>query len=85
MQFMLIFKETPGDFAARTDPHQSQPYWAGWSAFIGAMSEAGLIVNGDGLQGPQTATILQVRDGKRIVHDGPFAETKQQLGGYVVI
>ena len=85
MQFMLILNETSDDFARRADPVQSGEYWGAWTAFIGAMSKAGVIVNGDGLQGPHAATTVRVRDGKRTVEDGPFAESKEQLGGYFVI
>ncbi len=85
MQFMLILNETPDDFARRTDPAEAGAYWGGWTAFIGAMAQAGIIVNGDGLQGPQLATTLRIRDGQRLVEDGPFADTKEQLGGYFVI
>ncbi len=85
MQFMLILNETSEEFARRTDPDQTGAYWGGWNAFIGAMAQAGVIVKGDGLQGPHTATTVRVRDGKRIVQDGPFADTKEQLGGYFVI
>jgi hypothetical protein len=49
------------------------------------MAQAGVIVRGDGLHGPQVATTVRVRDGKRMVQDGPFADTKEQLGGYFVI
>lgn len=85
MQFMLILNETADDFARRTDPGQAGDYWGGWTAFIGAMAQAGVIVNGDGLQGPHVATTVRVRDGRRTVEDGPFADTKEQLGGYFVI
>ena len=85
MQYMLMLNETPEDFARRATPDQAGEYWGGWNAFIGAMAAAGIIVKGDGLQGPHLATTLRVRDGKRIVEDGPFAETKEQLGGYFVI
>ena len=50
-----------------------------WNSFIGAMAQAGIIVKGDGLQGPHTATTLRLRDGKRHVQDGPFADSKEQL------
>ena len=69
----------------RDDPSQAEPYWGGWNAFIGAMAQAGVIVKGDGLHGPQTATTVRIRDGKRVVQDGPFADAKEQLGGYFVI
>ncbi len=85
MQYMLILNETAEDFTKRLDPVQAGPYWGGWNAFIGAMAQAGIIVKGDGLQGPQLATTLRIRDGQRLVEDGPFADTKEQLGGYFVI
>jgi hypothetical protein len=85
MQYMLMLNETAAEFARRTDPQETQAYWGGWNAFIGAMAQAGVIVKGDGLQGPMLATTVRVIDGKRQVQDGPFAETKEQLGGYFVI
>ena len=40
---------------------------------------------GDGLQPTATATVVRVRDGERLLTDGPYAETKEQLGGYYVL
>jgi len=85
MHYMLLLNETAEDLAKRNDPAQAGEYWGGWNAFIGAMAQAGVIVKGDGLQGPHTATTLRVRNGARLVQDGPFADTKEQLGGYFVI
>jgi hypothetical protein len=85
MQYMLLLNETDSEFAKRNDPTQAGEYWGGWSAFIGAMAQAGIIVNGDGLQAPSTATTVRIRAGKRLVQDGPFADAKEQLGGYFVI
>lgn len=85
MQYMLILNETAEEFAKRNDPAQAGQYWGGWNAFIGAMAAAGVIVKGDGLLGPATATTVRVRDGQRQIQDGPFADTKEQLGGYFVI
>lgn len=85
MQYMLLLNEPEAEFAKRNDPEQAPAYWGGWNAFIGAMAAAGVIVKGDGLQSPFTATTIRVRDGKRIVQDGPFADSKEQLGGYFVI
>jgi len=45
----------------------------------------GIFVAGAGLGSPQTATMVSVRNGKRQVHDGPYAETKEFLGGFVII
>lgn len=85
MQYMLIQRETEKEFAERNDPAHAAAYWGSWSAFIGAMAQAGIIVKGDALQGPHTATTVRMREGKRLVQDGPFADTKEQLGGYFVI
>jgi hypothetical protein len=85
MQYMLLLNEPAAEFARRDDPAQAGAYWGGWNAFIGAMAQAGVIVKGDGLLGPHTATTVRIRDGKRVVQDGPFADAKEQLGGYFVI
>jgi hypothetical protein len=85
MQYMLILNETEVDFAMRNDPVHAETYMGGWSAFIRAMAQAGVIVSGNGLQGPHSATSVRLRDGKREVQDGPFADTKEQLGGYFII
>jgi hypothetical protein len=85
MQYMLMFTEPETEFAKRNHPDHAGPYWGGWSAYIGAMQKAGIVINGEGLQPPMTATTLRVRDGKRIVQDGPFADTKEQLAGFFII
>lgn len=85
MQYMIIMNETAEDFARRASPEQTGAYWGAWNAFIGAMSGAGIIVKGDGLQPPSTATTLRIRGGERSVEDGPFVDAKEQLGGYFVI
>jgi hypothetical protein len=54
-------------------------------AYGEALRAAGVFVARAGLESPQTATMVSVRDGKRQVHDGPYAETKEYLGGFVII
>jgi hypothetical protein len=49
------------------------------------MQEKGVLVAGEGLYPTQTATTIRVHDGERSVSDGPFAETKEQLGGFYVL
>lgn len=85
MQYMLIQTETAEKFAERTDSAKADAYWGAWGAYVGALGAAGVIVNGDGLQPPATATTVRVRDGRREVQDGPFADTKESLAGYFVI
>lgn len=85
MECVLIFHEPMSEFAKRTDPDQREAYWGAWSAYIGAMAEAGVMTHGNGLQAPQTATSVRVRGGDRDVQDGPYADSKEQLGGYVAV
>ena len=85
MQFMLMFSETAADLAQREDAHAAPAYWGAWNAYIGALGQAGVIVSGNGLQPPHTATRVQMRDGKRQIHDGPYPDSKEYLGGYFII
>ncbi len=85
MQYMLVFNETEAKFAERNDPAKAGPYWGAWSAYIGALKEAGVMTSGNGLQPPHTGTTVRVRGGVRQVQDGPHPDTKEQLGGYVII
>jgi hypothetical protein len=73
--------------------HQSQEYFdrrdntamAAGRAYGEALQAADIFVGGAGLEPPQTATTVSVRDGKRQVHDGPYAETKEFLAGFGII
>ncbi|MGB1026638.1 MAG: YciI family protein [Rhodospirillaceae bacterium] len=85
MQYMLIMTESAEDFAKRDDPQLAEAYWAGWSAYVAAIAQAGVMVKGDGLVGPHAATTVRVTGDKREVQDGPFADSKEQLGGYFII
>ena len=58
---------------------------AAYGALGEEMKAAGVILGGEGLQPTSTATSVQVRDGETITTDGPFAETREQLGGYYLI
>ena len=85
MEYMLMFYEPARQFDERTDRAASQPYWAAWMAYVQAMHQSGVVKSGAGLQEPGTGTTVRVVDGKRRVQDGPFADTKEQLGGTFVI
>ncbi len=84
MHYTLLYFETAAEMARRAAP-DAPAYWGAWNAYMGAMAGAGVMVGGNGLLPPATATTLRLRDGVRQVEDGPFADTKEMLGGYVVI
>ena len=58
---------------------------AKWEAFTKEVTDAGVYEDGRALQPVPTATTVRVRDGETVTTDGPFAETKEQLGGYYLI
>ena len=65
--------------------HRDSAMAAAGKAYGEALRAAGIVVTAAGLQGPQSTTMVSVREGKRQVHDGPYAETKEFLGGFVII
>jgi hypothetical protein len=85
MNYTILIYESAADFAARTDPEKQQAYWASWPPYKKALVDAGVFVSGAGLQSPGDATTVKMRDGKRLVQDGPYADTKEQLGGFFII
>ena len=87
MNYTILIYETAADFAVRTDPDakKREAYWSVWPRYTKALQDAGVFVGGAGLQPPETATTLRFRNGERLVQDGPYADTKEQLGGYYVI
>lgn len=54
-------------------------------AYTKALIDAGVMVGGAALKSSHTATTLRIADGRRDLHDGPYAETKEQLGGFYII
>ena len=58
---------------------------AEYGAFTQSIIQSGHFKAGDGLQPTTTATTVRVRDGKTLTTDGPFAETREQLGGYYLV
>jgi hypothetical protein len=84
MQYMLMFYQPMAELENRGGPG-AEAYMASWMAYVGAVRESGISTSGYGLQPPMTGTTLRVRGDKRQVQDGPFADTKEQLGGYFII
>ncbi len=66
-------------------PEELEQELAVFGAYIGALNEAGVFVSTDWLQPTPTAYTVSYANGDAVVHDGPFAETHEQLGGYFVI
>lgn len=85
MQYTLMFYLASDEFSARTDPAKRAGFWGAFLPYMQAVRDAGIFRGGAGLEPPDTATTVRVRDGKRSVQDGPYADTKEQLGGFFII
>lgn len=84
MQFLLlIYSNEATDPKPGTD--EFGPFMQGYQDFTTKVREEGKLVSADALQPVVTASTLTVRDGKTTITDGPFAETKEQLGGYYLL
>jgi hypothetical protein len=86
MQYALLIHEPEAE--AYPDGHAGKAWQdivAAHTAFGGEMAQAGVMRGGAGLQSTATATTVRVTAHGRTVHDGPFAETREQLGGLYMI
>ncbi len=77
-----IESATPQQGSAPTE--ETRQAYADWAVFNKAVREAGVLKMGNGLKPSSTATTVRVREGRTITTDGPFAETREQLGGMLV-
>lgn len=85
MEYAILVYESPADFAERENPETSAAYHGAYHAYSEALVKAGLMSGGAGLRPPTTATTIRLREGRRLVQDGPLTETKEQLGGFFII
>jgi hypothetical protein len=81
MKYALLVHQSQEHFDRRDDAAAV----AAGRAYGEALQAAGVFVGGAGLDSPKNATTVSVRDGKRQVHDGPYAETKEFLAGFGII
>jgi hypothetical protein len=84
MQFVLMIYHTPDEFGMRKNDY-TDPRLGAWRAYHKALVEAGVYVSANALEVPETGTTVRVREGKRGVQDGPYADTKEQLAGFIIL
>ena len=85
MKYALLVYQSQETFDRRDDAMNDAMIIAAGRAYVAALQEAGILVGGAVLESPQAATTVTVRDGKRQVHDGPYAETKEFLASLGII
>ncbi len=84
MRFILLIYANEADWESKS-PAEKDAVMAGHAALDADLRAAGKYGTCDALQPTRTATSVRVRNGKTLVTDGPFAETKEQLGGFYLI
>ena len=84
MQYAMLIYEGPEAFASRKNA-EDDPYLGAWRAYHRALVEAGVYVDGNPLHLPETGTTIRLKDGRRLIQDGPYANTKEQLAGFSIL
>lgn len=84
MQYLLMIYQNEVEYA-KNDAATAQKLMAEYQTFTQGIIQSGNFKAGDRLRPTTTATTVRVRDGKMLTTDGPFAETREQLGGYYLI
>lgn len=83
MRYMALIYSVPGESPAYGTP-EFGPFMAAYQAANERFAKDGVLVSGEALETSSTATTVKVRDGRTETLDGPFAESKEQLGGYYI-
>jgi hypothetical protein len=84
VQFMLLIYETADDFGLRENG-TNDALIGSWRAYYRALVDAGIYVGGAPLEAPAAGATVRVHGGQRQVQDGPYADTKEQLGGQIIL
>jgi hypothetical protein len=84
MQYLLLIYDDEKKWASMSEA-ESGKFFGEYTEFTESVKKSGKYVAGDALQPTSTATTVRVRDGKTVTTDGPFAETREQLGGYYLV
>ena len=84
MQYLLMIYSKEGAWE-KMSPAEQQQGLAAYNAFTEALKKSGALAGRNRLRGASTATTVRVANGKPQVQDGPYADTKEQLGGYYLI
>ena len=84
MRYLLLIYEPEYDAASVSEEEWTRAFNE-YNAFTEEVRSRGLMLGGEALQPTSTATTVRVRDGKTVTTDGPFAETREVLGGYYLL
>jgi hypothetical protein len=83
MKYLLLICDDPASWP--TDSAEQETVTKEYATFTEAIAASGELAGGERLRGIEDATSVRVRNGKRTLTDGPFAETTEHIGGYYVV
>jgi hypothetical protein len=81
---MLLIYDVEAD-SEKATPEEQKKIFDAWMAYTADMTEKGVKLAGEALQPTSTAKTARLRNGKVLATDGPFTETKEQLGGFYIV
>lgn len=84
MQYLLLIYDNEASWTQRSEAENGK-MMAEYQVFTESIAKAGHYKAGEALQPTSTATTVRVRNGKTLTTDGPFAETREQLGGFYLV
>ena len=84
MKYIVLIYGSEAAYATATEQERAQEMQE-YNAVTAEIAQSGKFVSGESLHPTSTATTVRIRDGKTLITDGPFAETKEQLSGYYVL
>jgi hypothetical protein len=85
MTYTILIHDSPAAMAMRSDPARRDSLFGPVFGYMKAVKDAGVYVASAGLEVPETAKTLRFGDGRPLVQDGPYADSKEQLAGFFVI
>lgn len=84
MEYLLLIANAPDEWDD-PGPAGDDGVYSDWETYTRALNDAGVLVSGNGLHNADIATTVKVRDGERVLIDGPFIEAREHVIGYYVV
>lgn len=85
MQYMLMLYQDEAGFWFKLTPAERKKWARAYEAYVHAMNQAGVVREGDRFEVYRAAKTVRIIDGKPEILDGPYADSKEQLGGFIII
>jgi hypothetical protein len=85
MRYAFLFYETPEEIGRRASAEDAPDYWASWTRYMEMLRTEGALQGGNALEPSASATVVRQSGGETVIEDGPFADAREELGGFTII